>query len=91
MIQNSKFEQWAPSYGLINYCAKFHQNFQKARTPYIQFFKNLKIDVDFFHRKHPQITYRLPTYGHKAPMSRTVTLTEPYNPYNKITKEELVL
>jgi len=42
------------------------------------------------YRQHPKLTYKLPIYGHKAPMSCTVTLTEPYNPFNKIVKEEIV-
>ena len=44
----------------------------------------------FISRQHPKLTYKLPVYGHKAPMSCTVTLTEPYNPFNKIVKEEIV-
>jgi len=42
------------------------------------------------YRQHPKLTYKLPVYGHKAPMSCTVTLTEPYNPFNKVVKEEIV-
>ncbi|XP_066933999.1 uncharacterized protein [Clytia hemisphaerica] len=43
------------------------------------------------YREHPKVTYRLPSYGHRAPMSRTVTLTEPYNPFNKVEPELLVI
>ena len=49
-----------------------------------------KIMFTFISRQHPKLTYKLPVYGHKAPMSCTVTLTEPYNPFNKIVKEEIV-
>jgi len=42
-------------------------------------------------RKHPRISYRLPQYGHKGPMSRLVTLTEPFNPFNKISNQRVTV
>jgi len=42
-------------------------------------------------RTHPRISYRLPKYGHKGPMSRLVTLTEPFNPFNKVSNQRVTV
>jgi len=43
------------------------------------------------YRKYPQISYSLPRSGHIGPLSRTVTLTQPYNPFNKISKTRITV
>jgi len=45
--------------------------------------------MNSYFRQHPRVTYRLPEYGHKGPMSRLVTLTEPLNPFNKIINQRI--
>lgn len=44
-----------------------------------------------YFRAYPKITYQLPRYGHPGPLSRLVTLTEPFNPFNKVVQQRIVV
>lgn len=37
-----------------------------------------------FFRELPEAEYRKQTFARKGPLSKTVTLTYPFNPYNKV-------
>merc|ERR1712150_80048 len=42
-------------------------------------------------RNHPSTCYQgPPAYGHPGPLSKTVTLTQPFNPFNKIDQQNIV-
>ena len=43
--------------------------------------------MSFFFSKYPDEEYIPRRYARKGPLSTTVTLTYPYNPYNKVGEE----
>jgi len=52
---------------------------------------SMKTTSKTYYRTHPRISYRLPKYGHNGPLSRLVTLTEPFNPFNKISNQRITV
>lgn len=44
-----------------------------------------------YYKSFPKISYCLPTRGHNGPLSRLVTLTEPFNPFNKISNQRITV
>ena len=52
---------------------------------------SMKTTSKTYYRTHPRISYRLSKYGHTGPLSRLVTLTEPFNPFNKISKQRITV
>lgn len=43
------------------------------------------------YRNYGASTYKPPMFGHNGPLSRTVTRVYPFNPFNKVTKQEIIL